>query len=1072
MMSYRTSQPLPVDRFLISIALFFRLADYGRHKPTKFNEHAPAWRHSAQSLFRTFCFCLGLLSFLTPEASAAVFTVTRTNSTGAGSLPVIIAEANATPGDHTIEFGVSGAIVLLSPLPLITNNLNLNGRNSGVIVKGQRRFPLISFAEGTTNILKGLTFSDGYRQEGNGGAISNAGTLFIEDCRFTNHTALNGAGGGIYSSGAVGVMNSAFEGCTSESGGAIACSSNLTVVSSAFTGNQAVTSGGAIFSECSVCQLLTSSFDTNSAGSNGGAVVLKEGTNSVFQCSFMGNRANTNGGALYVDAPVILTKPVIIGNRASSGGGIYSSERLSILEGTIMNNRAAILGGGVFGVGELEISATSLAGNVAGGQQASSAGIGGGLFIEDGIVRAINSTFSGNSAKGSMGRDPINSLVNGNGGGSSCVRCPAAALGQGGVHGAGGIYGSKNHNGWPGQNGGFGGGGGGGGGGASGWPQSQGGSGGRGGRWAGDGGPGMPSGRSGAGGGGAGLGGAIAILGGSIDLLNCTIYSNSASGGAGGFPDGESGRGIAGGVYCEERASVALKNTIVAGNSAPGFGPEVYGHFVSHGFNLIEKPGEGSGFGIYDYQNEHADLGPLQDNGGPTLTHALLQDSIAIGGGTSDGAPATDQRGMPRPPGRIDIGAFQLNTLITPAISWDKPGDIVFGTPLSSAQLNAQTGAKGKLTYTPSVGAVLSAGPDQMLGVVFTPDDPAQYTATTGSVVITVLKADQAITFAPLQNKQIGDPPFILSASSSAILPVTFTLKSGPAELFGNVLSLGTTDGWITVVATQAGNSNYNAAPEAERSFHLGRFPVPEITVQPADQIVYPGDRVTFAIEAINEPLTYQWQFRSEDLPGATAQSLVLAGVQAPQEGPYRVIVTNPAGSVTSSTATLSIMVSEGTPRIIQEPEGLSVRSGESATLSVTATGGESLQYQWYTGETGNVSSPIAGATNSTYTALNVAGDTTFWVAVSNSFGTADSASAKVEVLPPNTVKLDLRMLSGMPALRIEGLPGASCTIERAVDAASGPWTNLIELTLPVSPFTFIDPNPSTSRGFYRAIAQ
>ncbi|MCS7222228.1 MAG: choice-of-anchor Q domain-containing protein [Anaerolineae bacterium] len=53
-------------------------------------------------------------------------------------------------------------------------------------------------------------------------------------------------------------------------------------------------------------------------------------------------------------------------------------------------------------------------------------------------------------------------------------------------------------------------------------------------------------------------------------------------------------------------------------------------------------------------------LGPLQDNGGPTPTHALLPGSPAINAGTNVGCPPTDQRGVPRPQGpRCDIGAFE-----------------------------------------------------------------------------------------------------------------------------------------------------------------------------------------------------------------------------------------------------------------------------------------------------------------------------------------------------------------------------------------------------------------------------
>jgi hypothetical protein len=54
-------------------------------------------------------------------------------------------------------------------------------------------------------------------------------------------------------------------------------------------------------------------------------------------------------------------------------------------------------------------------------------------------------------------------------------------------------------------------------------------------------------------------------------------------------------------------------------------------------------------------------LGPLQDNGGPTWTHALLPGSPAIDRGEAGQCPATDQRGVSRPQGAgCDLGAFEL----------------------------------------------------------------------------------------------------------------------------------------------------------------------------------------------------------------------------------------------------------------------------------------------------------------------------------------------------------------------------------------------------------------------------
>jgi hypothetical protein len=59
-------------------------------------------------------------------------------------------------------------------------------------------------------------------------------------------------------------------------------------------------------------------------------------------------------------------------------------------------------------------------------------------------------------------------------------------------------------------------------------------------------------------------------------------------------------------------------------------------------------------------------LGPLADNGGPTLTMALLPGSPAIDAGNTSLAPATDQRGFSRPAGlAADIGAFEYGSVMS-----------------------------------------------------------------------------------------------------------------------------------------------------------------------------------------------------------------------------------------------------------------------------------------------------------------------------------------------------------------------------------------------------------------------
>ena len=62
--------------------------------------------------------------------------------------------------------------------------------------------------------------------------------------------------------------------------------------------------------------------------------------------------------------------------------------------------------------------------------------------------------------------------------------------------------------------------------------------------------------------------------------------------------------------------------------------------------------------GTSDLTGQNPQLGPLQDNGGPTWTHAIPKTSPAYNAGDDRGCPATDQRGMTRVP-TCDIGAYE-----------------------------------------------------------------------------------------------------------------------------------------------------------------------------------------------------------------------------------------------------------------------------------------------------------------------------------------------------------------------------------------------------------------------------
>ncbi len=85
-------------------------------------------------------------------------------------------------------------------------------------------------------------------------------------------------------------------------------------------------------------------------------------------------------------------------------------------------------------------------------------------------------------------------------------------------------------------------------------------------------------------------------------------------------------------------------------------------------------------------------------------------------------------------------------------------------------------------------------------------------------------------------------------------------------------------------------------------------------------------------------------------------------------------------------------------PSITQQPGGLTITSGNSAFLSVTATGTPALTYQWFAGSTGNTSAPVNGGTGAAIT-VGPAVTTSYWVRVTGQcLPVADSNAATVIV--------------------------------------------------------------------------
>jgi hypothetical protein len=199
----------------------------------------------------------------------------------------------------------------------------------------------------------------------------------------------------------------------------------------------------------------------------------------------------------------------------------------------------------------------------------------------------------------------------------------------------------------------------------------------------------------------ADLGGGIYSYWSAVTIVNSTLSGNSAGTSGGGIYaegplveisnstiSGNSAGTTGGAIFNNTSGYVRIENSTLSGNSA-GSGGGVYtvsgvdvsntilnagvsggnifnngGTVTSYGYNLSSDDGGGFLTGPGDQIDTDPLLGPLQNNGGPTFTHALSLRSHAINAGDPSFTPPPyyDQRGSPFVRvfnGRIDIGSFE-----------------------------------------------------------------------------------------------------------------------------------------------------------------------------------------------------------------------------------------------------------------------------------------------------------------------------------------------------------------------------------------------------------------------------
>lgn len=167
----------------------------------------------------------------------------------------------------------------------------------------------------------------------------------------------------------------------------------------------------------------------------------------------------------------------------------------------------------------------------------------------------------------------------------------------------------------------------------------------------------------------------------------------------------------------------------------------------------------------------------------------------------------------------------------------------------------------------------------------------------------------------------------------------------------------------------------------------------------PATTGIEEGESVTFTVESQGEGLSYQWYLgqsgdSSQPIQGATSQTYNTGALT--EDAFYWVKVTNDAGSANSETVAVTI---NRPPTIVSQPSSLSIETGNTATLTVSATGSAPFTYQWYRGNLGATTAPV-GTNSPTFTTPALTVTTKYWVKISNAFGEIQSNLVTVTVTP------------------------------------------------------------------------
>ena len=243
------------------------------------------------------------------------------------------------------------------------------------------------------------------------------------------------------------------------------------------------------------------------------------------------------------------------------------------------------------------------------------------------------------------------------------------------------------------------------------------------------------------------------------------------------------------------------------------------------------------------------------------------------------------------------------------------------GAPRPVSALSVPSALSVLLTYDGATNAPINAGSYAVTGTVA---DALYQGSATGTLV--VAKADQTITFPPIDD-QLATNQVELSATASSALVVSFATNGGPASIAGGTNLSFTGTGWVSIVASQAGDANWNVAPDATNTFNVTKATA-SVTLTNLTQAYDGAPRPVSVLSvpsALSVLLTYDGATNVPVNVGSYAVTGVVDDIFYEGSATGTLVVTQGVAAVTLTNLTQTY---DGAPRpvsVLSVPSGLSV---------------------------------------------------------------------------------------------------------------------------------------------------